>query len=138
MQHKQADPLQYFFTNSTRKAPSPRSDSQHQLSQLYKNIGIKGTVKMESMPLAANKILLRFENLADIGMDLDATTSTIDLLTLVTTYWTIVNPDIALEHYKIEETNHSGTLSVEAMAARRLTWQTRDDAKPHLIKSKTR
>lgn len=85
---------------------------------------------MESMPLAANKILLRFENLADIGMDLEASTSKVDLFTLVTEYWTIINPGVALENYQIEETNHSGTMTMEAMAARRLTWQTKDDGKP--------
>ena len=55
---------------------------------------------------------------------------------MVTEYWTIINPGVALEDYKIEETNHSGTLTMEAMAARRLTWQTTDDGKPQFTKSK--
>ena len=83
---------------------------------------------MESMPLAGNRILLRFENLADSGMDSDASTSVIDLFSMVTQYWNIINPTVTLGDYLIEETNHSGTMTMEVMAARRLTWLTRDDA----------
>ena len=61
------DPAQYFFTqNVTSISTSELPQSQQIFSQYMKSAGITDTVKLVTIPLAASKILVRLENLADI------------------------------------------------------------------------
>jgi len=64
MQHKTDDPSQYFYSFNMDQTNSLTSNFK--LGEQLDKAGINGNVKMVSMPLARNKILVRLENLGDL------------------------------------------------------------------------
>ena len=92
---------------------------------------------MSSFPIAANRQLLRFENLADGKFEpSNAPTHEIDLHNLIFDMWNAINPEVKLSDYVLMETNLSGTWDWATMQSQRLHWSTHDDANPSFEKSK--
>ena len=132
IQHRTDDPAQYFFSFNASATGSGKASS---LSEELVQYGIKGSVKLVSMPLAKNKILVRLENMADL-FDLEAEMALVDL-NFIQALVKDANPNLSGQlSFKWRELSLSGNMDIAEMQERRIQWKTRDDAKPGLNKSK--
>lgn len=132
VQHRTDDPAQYFFNFDLISGGKPGvpSDLSHALSQA----GINGTVKMVSLPLAKNKILVRLENLADHNdyWNMHANNRKVEFKWLLEQMWKDANqqadssPSVTI---KYEEMSLTGNMKLTEMWDRKIQWKTRDDPK---------
>jgi hypothetical protein len=102
--------------------------SQKIYSEYMKKAGITDKVKIVTVPMKQNKILLRIQNLADI-FDQDSTTSKVNLTMVIEGMWKSSHAlDSEVMPYTLTETSVTGNMPVSEMQSRRLKWKTEDDA----------
>lgn len=99
--------------------------------------GINGTVKMVTIPMAKNTILVRLENIADI-LDKEAVTRPVFLEHSLEAMYMAANKDATqAPEIKITEKSLTGNMDlVDEMLKRKIQWKTVDDDKPEYTKSK--
>ena len=132
MQLKYESPAQYFFNfGKSNKTSKPSVD------QYTKSLGACGldekTVKLVTIPVKKNQILLRVENLADSG------SNAIVYLDCMATYlvWSanLLNPPFQVSN-TIVETTLTANMDLKEMLARKLQWKTLDDISEPMMKEK--
>ena len=100
--------------------------SQKIFSEYMINAGIKDTVKIVTIPMAQNKILMRIQNLED-KFNSDASTKQVNLTMVIEGMWKSAhsaNTDVGC--YTLTETSVTGNMPLTEMENRRLKWQTDD------------
>ena len=125
VQQKISDPLQVFYAfNVTRTYYSTKFDT---ISEDLKNAGVKDLVKLISLPVSQNKLLLRLENLADVYDGQSATT--VDLNKVASALWKSANffKPVGLGSVTFNEMNLSANRLLSEMESRRILWPTVDD-----------
>lgn len=124
---KTDDPAQYFFTqNVESKDLGNLPQSQKIYSKYMRDAGIVGEVKIVTIPKAKNKVLVRFQNLAD-QFDFD-NPKMVNLTTVVEGMWKSAHgEDSEVLSFSLRETSVTGTMTMSEMQSRRLKWQTEDD-----------
>lgn len=106
------------------------------LPTLFQMAGINETVKMVSLPLSLNTLVIRLENIADL-YDKDASSVTIEFKELLTNMWHSANSDSnAQAEFDIQEMSLTANMNLEQMEARRIKWKTVDDPKEEYEQSK--
>lgn len=98
------------------------------LSDDIKAAGVEGTLTYVAMPLSKNKLLFRFENLADL-MDGDSKTQNIDGAKLFNAIYTSANGSANTVSTKVTEMSLTANMSLKEMRDRKVQWKTMDDDK---------
>lgn len=89
--------------------------SQQIYSKFMKDAGIADKVKIVTVPMKQNKILMRIQNLADI-FDQDSTTSQVNLTMVVEGMWKSAHSlDSEVAPYTLTETSVTGNMPVSEM-----------------------
>lgn len=96
--------------------------------------GISGLVKMATVPMGRDKIMLRITNMADLfdSDDRDATTQTVDLKDIARALWLEANFPVDESELNdvecdITEMTLTGTMPISEAQDRRIQWKTVDD-----------
>jgi hypothetical protein len=84
-----------------------------------KKAGINDSVKIHSIPLEKNSIILRLTNLADNGE-----TKKISLRNIIEAMWKFSNTQ-ELKYFTITEMNLTGNMKLSELRANKLTWRTK-------------
>jgi hypothetical protein len=95
------------------------------------NAGIHGRVKLVTVPMKQNKMLIRVQNLAD-NFDDSAKTANVNMTLVVAGMWKAAHSvDSIVKPYTLVETSITGTIPMSEMQSRRLKWKTdADDVLP--------
>lgn len=130
IQHKTDDPVQnlYSFSYNTTGTKGKASD----LSQRLAGAGIKGTIKMVSMPIAKNKILVRFENIADLSDETSNMNYEINIDEVFNALYNDAN-DGNFAYVQYKEMSLTGNMELSEMLARKIKWKTVDDDKEGFV-----
>ena len=104
--------MQYFFSNSAKLVGAGKASD---LPAKLAKAGVKDTVRMLTYPLAENKIMVRFENLAD------TTPAKVDLASIAVDLWDSVNGDLAAQ-VAMKEVTLTGNMGIQEMRDRKIQW----------------
>lgn len=130
VQHKVADPAQYFFAFDLERVKQPWRSSPSRLGQYLKKAGIDGTVRMLAIPRGKNSFDVRLENLADnYDSQVKDAILSVDLQAIVDAMWYDANWKKKYSSVAIAELSLTGNMKYAEMAKRKIHWKTRDDEK---------
>ena len=127
---KTDNPAQYFF-NFKASEGSKEAKIGPELHQLLRSPRLPGTVKVVAQPLWINKILLRFENVADSGEK-----EIINLNEFARNIMLYANMKHVNLHAQFEELSLSSMMPLKEMLERKVHCTTVADDKNEFIKSK--
>jgi hypothetical protein len=113
-------PAQYFFNFGENEAAINLKCPF--ISKTIKEAGVVENVKLVTIPLAANKMILRLENVADFLL-MGAETQTVNLNKILEAF--------GAQGSKIKEVTLTGNMEIEEMRQRKIQWKTMDDNKPN-------
>lgn len=95
LQHKTDDPAQYFFSESSSMTTIDHDQSltQNTFSDYLALAGIEGLVKMVSIPMARDKVMVRIQNMADLfdSGDKESLTQTVNIKDIARAMWLEAN-----------------------------------------------
>jgi hypothetical protein len=111
-------PAQYFFNFGDAKAAINLECPF--ISKTIKEAGVVENVKLITIPLAANKMILRLENIADFLLE-GAETQTVNLNKILEAF--------GAQGSQIKEVTLTGNMEIEEMRQRKIQWKTMDDNK---------
>lgn len=120
MQLRTDSPAQYFFNFGENEAAINLKCPF--ISKTIKEAGVVENVKLVTIPLAANKMILRLENVADFLL-MGAETQTVNLNKILEAF--------GAQGSKIKEVTLTGNMEIEEMRQRKIQWKTMDDNKPN-------
>ena len=112
-------PAQYFFNFG--KAEATFNMECPFISKTIKEAGVVENVKLITIPLAANKMILRLENVADFLLK-GAKTQTVNLNKILEAF--------GAQGSQIKEVTLTGNMEIEEMRQRKIQWKTMDDKLP--------
>lgn len=130
VQHKVADPAQYFFASDIERVNMPKKTSPSMFGAWLKKAGIEGTVRMVAIPRGKNSFDVRLENLAD---NFDSSVKNamlgVDLQAIVDAMWYDANGKSKYVKATTTELSLTGNMKFAEMSKRKIFWRTRDDTK---------
>ena len=131
-------PPQVFYSfNETASPPTVEIDNTNiNLPQFFQMAGIHDTIKMVSLPLSLNTLVVRLENIADL-YDNDAPTVYLtEFKELLEKMWQSANSDSnAQADIDVQEMTLTANMRLDQMEERRIKWRTVDDFKEQFEQS---
>lgn len=128
IQNKIDNPAQVFYTPSLSQSSQQKQSSANYTTSLW-NAGIRNTVKLTTIPLARNHVLLRLANLQD-PVDGDTSNKTVQLDQVVNAMLQWTNPSTYSSlTYNVTEKSLTANMDLTEMLNRRIKWKTVDDDK---------
>lgn len=132
VQHKVADPAQYFFAFDLERINIQKNmkRSASMFGAWLKKAGVNETVRMVTIPRGKNSFDIRLENLADNydSQEKNAMRS-VSLPDIVNAMWMEANGWTKYGSYTATELSLTGNMKYAEMSKRKIFWKTRDDEK---------
>lgn len=127
IQNKLDNPAQVFYNFELTQVSSQRASSSNYTSALWA-AGVRDTLKLVTIPVAKNHVLLRFENLQD-PVDGDTSSKVVQLDDVIQAILKWNNPtSYASLTYTTVEKSLTANMDLSDLIARRINWRTINDA----------
>lgn len=131
-------PPQVFYSfDETVLPPTMEIDNTNiDLPQFFQMAGINDTIKMVSLPLSLNTLVVRLENIADLYDNNAPTVYLTEFKELFEKMWQSANSDSnAQADIDVQEMTLTANMRLDQMEERRIKWRTVDDFKEQFEQS---